>query len=176
MRSPAIRRVEKDVEHSSAINVLVAYGDLAGEQRAQKLLARMSMALPSEDPNWLCCTTWQFNHHMTPQGIEVAAEQAAVADVIFVATQEREKMPHVLEEWVGLWLPQKVGHHCALVALLGDDGKTSDSPGGIRSYLQEMAQTGNLDFFARNEESSEFLEPNTLFDSVFEQDSSLLSQ
>ena len=176
MRSPAIRRGISDVEHSSAINVLVAYGDLAGEQRVKKLLARMSMALPSEDPNWLHCTTWQFNDQMTPQGIEMAAEQAAVADVIFVATQEREKMPHVLEEWVGLWLPQKTGHPCALVALLGDDGKTSDSPGGIQSYLQEMAQTGNLDFFSKNEESSEALEPNTLFNGVFEQDSSLSSR
>jgi hypothetical protein len=153
MRCSSISHGTRDnaPQHSSTINVLVAYGDLAGEQRAQELLARMSMALPSEDPNWLHCSTWQFNDHMTPYEIEMAAEQAALADVIFIGTQESDKIPPVLEEWVGLWLPQKTGQPCALVALLEGDGRKSDGPGGIQSYLEEKAQTGNLDFFATNE-------------------------
>jgi hypothetical protein len=80
--------------------------------------------------------------------IEMAAEQATRADLIIVATHEREELPPVLEEWVRLWFLKKAGYPCALVALLEPPENNTDSPQGIHSYFEKVAQRGELAFFA----------------------------
>jgi hypothetical protein len=141
---------EKDVDlgNSDAFNVLVAYEDVAGGRRAQELLGRLTKAFPKEDSDWLCCAMWKFNEQTTPQRVEIAAEQATKADLIIIATHEREDLPPVLEEWVRRWLLKKAGRSCALVTLLERDESDTDGSQGVRSYFETVAQRAELAFFA----------------------------
>jgi hypothetical protein len=170
----------KDVglKNTISFNVLVAYEDVTSGLQAKELLERMTRTLPSEDSGWFRCAMWKFNSRMTPARIKVAARQAMIADLIIIATHEREKVPLAIEEWVGLWLPRKAGHPCALVALLEPQGGGLHRARGIHSYLEEVARKGNLSFFAdcRNEAPAEARKTNALFDDVFEQSLSLSSQ
>src|SRR5450755_1457462 len=98
---------ETALEPITDFSVLVAYQGAAGGQHAREFLERMAMALAPEDSDLLPCTMWEFDDQMTRFQIETAAEQAALADVIFIVAREREQVPQVLEEWVDLWLPKK---------------------------------------------------------------------
>ena len=173
MRCSFLDYETKDIEWEDItdFSVLVAYQDLADARRAKGFLERMAAALSPEDSDHLPCAMWKFQENMAPLQLEIAAEQAALAHVIFIAAQERPVVPGVLADWVNLWIRKEAGYPRALVALLERPERAEERPPGIECYLREAARKGGVAFFAdgRNEGANEARGANALFDGIFDQ-------
>jgi hypothetical protein len=169
MRCSSIECGIKDIglENTTGFNVVVVHENFAMRQHAKRFLERMAMALEPRDSDWLHYTMWKFHDHAEPSRMKMAADQAAMADAIFIAAYEKEKIPHVLAEWIDLWLPKKAGRPCALVALLARHGE--NGPLGIYSYLRKVSRKENLAFFVddRNGGPDDALKLDTFVDSDF---------
>jgi hypothetical protein len=75
---------------------------------------------------------------------EIAAEEAAAADLVVIAAHEAENLPGEVQGWLDLWLRQAGGRNAVLLALL-DSGPEAD-PGRIEGHLQDAAKRSGMEF------------------------------
>ena len=131
-----------DRETSSALNVVIAYEDLETGKRAMKTYEYMVQQLGSQ-----CIFAnqmWKFDVLAVPKLKEIAAKDAAAADIIIVSAHESNELPNAVKAWTELWLTYKTGVS-ALVGLF--DGEAAENP--IRTYLAEIARRGKMEFFCQ---------------------------
>ncbi len=87
---------------------------------------------------------WLLNTLRFPELQEIAAEEAATADLVIICFHEGEGLPDEVRSWIDLWVQQKGTHKAVLLALL--DAAREGSPGPIQAYLQEVARKGDMEF------------------------------
>ena len=80
---------------------------------------------------------------------EIAAEEAAAADLIVVSFHEAESLPDEVKGWIELWLQQRGIRKAVLLALL--DSAYQQAPGAIEAYLREVARQGDMEFLVGSE-------------------------
>jgi hypothetical protein len=87
---------------------------------------------------------WKFDVLAVPKLKEIAAKDAAAAEIIIVSAHEGRQLPKEVKAWIELWLSYKT-QATALVGLFGSE--SVENP--VRSYLAEVAQRAKIAFFCQ---------------------------
>jgi hypothetical protein len=131
-----------DTEGNSTLNVVIAYEDLETGKRAMKTYEYMVEQLGGQC--LFANQMWKFDVLAVPKLNEIAAKDAAAADIIFVSAHEGRELPKAVKSWIDLWLSYKT-QASALVGLFG--AESVNTP--VRSYLQEVARRAKIAFFCQ---------------------------
>ena len=87
---------------------------------------------------------WLFNLFRFHELQEIAAEEAATADLVVIAVHDAENLPGEVKSWMDLWLQQGTARHAVLLALL--DSTMEGLPRPMEGYLQAAARRGGMEF------------------------------
>jgi len=131
-----------DTEFNSALNVVIAYEDLDTGKRAMKTYEFMVQQLG--DQCIFANQMWKFDVLAVPKLKEMAAKDAAAAEIIIISAHEGRELPPAVKAWIETWVGYKT-QATALVALLGDEA--GDNP--VRTYLAEVARRAKIEFFCQ---------------------------
>lgn len=121
---------------------MIAYEDLATGKRAMKTYDYMAEQLGSE-----CIFTnqmWKFDVLGVPKLREMAAKDAAAAEIIIVSAHEGKPLPPEVTAWIDLWLSYET-RASAIVGLF--TGESSHTP--ARNYLADVAKRAKIEFFSQ---------------------------
>lgn len=134
-----------DLESSPALNVVIAYEDFETGKHAKNTYDFLVENLGHD------C---QFNNQMWKFDVlniaklrEMAAKDAAVADVIIISSHGDE-LPDHIKAWIEAWAPQAI-NTLALVALFDCDEEDMPRTQATRAYLRDVAHRGHMGFFAQ---------------------------
>lgn len=142
-----------ETESRPTFNVVIAYEDFETGKHGKKTYDFLFEHLGEEFE--FSNQMWKFDVLSVQKLREMAAKDAASADIIIVAAHGRSDLPQDVKAWMELWLTEKL-QAVALVGLFDRD-ESLDNP--ARSYLASIARRANLEFFSqpgtlpRNEES-----------------------
>ena len=138
-----------DPEVIRSLNIITLFEDVSTGKRGKQVYDYLVNHLGRE---------FEFNHQVwkldvldTPSLREMAAKDVAQADILITSVRgDRELAPEV-KSWIDVW----VGHHgspIALVALFDPEYKHEETARQIRHYLEEIASSGQMDFFCEAEQ------------------------
>lgn len=132
-----------DTEGNSPFNVVIAYEDLETGKHGKKTFDLLVEHLSEE------CSfnnqMWKFDVLSVPKLREMAAKDAADADIIIISTHGKSDLPDDVKAWIEQGLAGKP-RAIALVALFDRDDYVNNP---ARSYLAGMAQRAHIDFFSQ---------------------------
>src|SRR5690242_6346483 len=137
---PSLRTSDSDV--NSALNVVIAYEDLETGKRAMKTYEFMVEQLGAQ-----CLFSnqmWKFDVLTVPKLREIAAKDAAAAELILISAHEGKPLPKEVKAWIDLWLSYNT-QASALVGLFG--AESVESP--VRNYLEDVAKRAGIEFFCQ---------------------------
>lgn len=131
-------------EANPAFNVVIAYEDFETGQHARKTYDFLVEHLGEE----FCLHNqmWKFDVLAMPKLREMAASDAAAADIVMVAVRGSNELPAEVKEWMELWLSQGT-RAIAVVALFEDSGQSIANL--VQDYLAEVARRANVEFFSQ---------------------------
>ena len=135
-----------DLEVNSAFSVVIVYEDFETGKHAKKTYDFLVENL-GHDCRFIN-QMWKFEVLAIPKLREMAAKDAAGADIIMISCHGKELPPDV-RAWVELWLAEST-HSTALVALFA--GSDHEENSEVRSYLASVAARGQMEFFAQPDE------------------------
>ena len=138
------------------LRVVVAYLNSDSVLRASALLDRV--AREADDAGRLICSLWEFKSLAEPALSRLAVVDAKDADLIVIATQEGEALPQEVRIWIVNSLLTKQVHPRALVAILDLDLAQPKTKRVIRPYLEEVARSAKMQFFASGSDGNPPLE------------------
>ena len=142
MQTLRFQAVGSEKEVNSALNVVIAYEDLETGKRAIKTYEYMVKQLGDE-----CLFSnqmWKFDVLAVPKLKEIAAKDAAAADIIIVSAHEGNQLPLEVKAWMESWLSYK-SQASALVGLFGNESVNNP----VRNYLAEIARRAKIEFFCQ---------------------------
>jgi len=139
-RFPALGPSGKEI--NSTLNVAIAYEDLETGKRAMKTYEYMVRELGNQCP--FSSRMWKFDVLALPRLKEMAAQDAAAAELIMVSAHEGKQLPTEVKAWMELWLSYKT-QATALVGLFGNE--SINSP--VRTYLADVARRAKIEFFCQ---------------------------
>ncbi len=131
-----------DRDFNSALNVVIAYEDLETGKRAMKTYEYMVQQL-GEDCLF-ANQMWKFDVLAVPKLKDIAAKDAAAAEIIIISAHGGRDLPAEVKSWIEMWLGYKT-EASALVALF--DGDTEFNP--ARAYLEDIASRAQIEFFCQ---------------------------
>jgi len=133
---------------SSSLNVVIAYEDFETGKNAKKTYDYLAANLGHECQ---CANQmWKFEVLSLPKLREIAAKDAAVADIVIISCHG-EELPDHLKAWIELWVGQEPSHAIALVALFDCPVERLPETAQTRAYLAAVARRGEMEFFAQPE-------------------------
>jgi hypothetical protein len=136
-----------DLEVNPTIKVVIVYEDFEAGKHAKATYDFLVEHLGHE-----CQFTnqmWKFDVLTIAKLREIAAKDAALADIIIVACRG-EDLPAEVQTWFELWLAEK-SHPIALVGLFNESDVQPENLEAARAYLAEIARRGRMEFFAKPE-------------------------
>ncbi len=126
---------------------MVAYDNFDSGIRAKEILDRLARALGSQLT--MNITMWKFDMLELDKLQDMAASDAAEADIIIISTNGAGELSPGVQQWVELWLSRKQRESSAFVSLNEPDPDgTAESP-AVGEYLQNIASRGNVTFFSQ---------------------------
>jgi hypothetical protein len=141
---PPFGSAEKDAEPT--FNVVIAYEDFETGKQAKRTFDVLAEQLKND-----CRFTnqmWKFDVLNIPNLREMAAKDAAMADIVIISCRAKEELAPEVKSWIELWLAEQ-SQTIALVALLDSSpGFPMEAP-KLRRYLSEVAVRGGMEFFAQ---------------------------
>jgi hypothetical protein len=138
-----------DLETDPSFNVVAAYEDVESGKHAKETYDFVVASLgPDCRP---ANRMWKFEVLDIPQLRELAAEDAAMADLIIISCRGQAELPAGVKAWIDLWLAEK-GNVIALAALFGPPTAQATQAPAIRAYLAGVARSGRMQFFAQPDE------------------------
>ena len=137
---PALGSSEAEV--NPALNVVIAYEDLETGKRAMKTYDYLVEHLG--DQCLFANQMWKFDVLAVPKLKDIAARDAAAADIIIVSAHEGNELSDEVKGWIDQWLKYKT-RASALVGLFG--AESVDSP--VRDYLASIAKRAKIEFFCQ---------------------------
>lgn len=132
-----------NTEDSSTFNVVIAYEDFETGKHAKKTYDFLVEHLGDECR--FSNQMWKFDVLAVPKLREMAAKDAAAADIIIVSAHGTNEVSRELKAWTESWLKQQ-SHAIALVGLF-DSQEYMDNP--TRSYLADAARRAQIEFFSQ---------------------------
>jgi hypothetical protein len=143
--SPVIGRL--GLEARPEFNVVLAYDEIAGGMRAKECfddLARLHGELFNFN-----CQLWNFEVIRKPELFEAAAQDAARAKMMVIATRRSEAISGQAKRWIESWVCSKeAGCDAILVLLSGKAAAAGCGPGMVTS-LQKMAERRGVAFLCK---------------------------
>ena len=130
-------------ETNSQFNVVIVYEDFETGKHAKKTYDVLVEHLGHECE--LNHQMWKFEVLRLPKLKEIAARDAAQADIILIASHGGSDLPAEVKDWLDLWLRDS-GEPLALVALFD---RPREHTLAIRSYLAKIARKARVAFFAQ---------------------------
>jgi hypothetical protein len=128
------------------LSVAIIYEDFEAGKHARKTYDYLVQVLGHD--MHLTSSMWKFDVLAIPKLREIAAKDAAMGDIVIIASHGGDTLPKHVQLWADQWLACR-GHSSALVALF-DCSKERAMP--IRTFLETLAQRGQLEFFVQPEE------------------------
>jgi hypothetical protein len=86
---------------------------------------------------------WPFSTFRMNELQDIAAEEAALSDLVVIAPRQAEGLQEEVKSWIEKWLSQKGDRRMVLVALL--ERTYEGAPNPIWAYLQQVAKRGELE-------------------------------
>jgi len=134
-----------DLDLDPTFNVVIAYEDFEAGKHAKKTY---DFLVENMGHDWQFTNQmWKFEVLCIPNPREMAARDAAMADIIMISSHGSE-LPAEVKAWVELWVT-KPHHPIALVALFDHPNHLDHDTNGVRSYLASVAERGQMEFFAQ---------------------------
>ncbi|MBI2927497.1 MAG: hypothetical protein HYY24_17515 [Verrucomicrobia bacterium] len=134
-----------------ALRVVVVYEDFAAGKRAQAACAQVQQlvgtGLPTID------ASWKFDVLRMPKLRLMAADDAAGANLVVIATHETASLPACVETWIDLWLRRRSGQPQCLLALLGPTPLEREAGIPLERELAGIATRAGLNFWSLPEEA-----------------------
>jgi len=128
------------------LNIVIAYEDFESGKEAKTTCDFLTDNL---GPEWQFGNQmWKFDVLNIPELRNMAAKDAAMADIIIVSSRGGNDLPDSVKAWMELWLGAQ-SNPIALVALFSERSHQEDKIGTIRAYLADVAQRGQMEFFAQ---------------------------
>jgi hypothetical protein len=131
------------VDEDPAFNVVIAYEDFDTGKHARRTYDFLVQHLGDESR--FRNQMWKFDVLGVPKLKQMAAKDAAAADIIIISAHGLNELPSEVKAWIELWTKEKI-HAMALVGLF-DPGECASNP--VRSYLEDVAAHAGLEFFAQ---------------------------
>lgn len=133
-----------ELESNPTFNVVIAYEDFEMGKHAKKTYDYLAehLGYDCQFGNQM----WKFDVLAVPKLREMAAKDAAAADIIIVAAHGASELSEEVKKWIEMWLAEK-GNAIALVALFDCLSAAQENP--IRDYLADVARRGHMEFFAQ---------------------------
>jgi hypothetical protein len=142
------------LESKQAINVVMVYEDYAGGLRAKRLYDNLCRQLKPEcEVNQ---SMWKFEVLASPRLSEMAAEEAAEADLVILSLRGDVGLPGKVKDWIETWVGEKGSQGSALVVLFDDVEEDRNEIASIQACLRQLARRGEMSFFADPAGSSEW--------------------
>src|SRR5215472_17322151 len=91
-----------DIEVNSTLNVVIAYEDLETGKRAMKTYDYLVEHLGEQC--LFANQMWKFDVLAVPKLREIAARDAAAAEIIIIAAHEGRDLPTEVKSWIEMWL------------------------------------------------------------------------
>lgn len=91
---------------------------------------------------------WLFNMFRLRELREIAAEEAAAADLIVISMHDAECLPEDVKAWVDLWSRQKGERKPLLLALL--EPARDGARRAVETCLQAAARAGGIDLLVES--------------------------
>jgi hypothetical protein len=132
-------------ERGAILKALVTYEDAVVGNRVLAMLN--SVARGVETSGRLLCSLWRFHFLGDHSLLEMAAAEAAGADIIIIALPGEAQLPFEVSEWISLWLPFRHERPKALVAFADEETAGARPTPGAFAKLREVARLGRMDFF-----------------------------
>jgi len=130
-----------------AIPAVVTYDNFDSGIRAKEILDRLARALGSQLT--MNISMWKFDVLELDKLQDMAANDAAEADIIIISTSGVGELCPGVQQWIERWLSRKQPESSAFVSLNeADPDGTAESP-AVGEYLQNVASRGNLSFFSQ---------------------------
>jgi hypothetical protein len=138
---------EAPYEPGKDLSVVISFPDSTTAERANEILQQLGRNLKGEEGR-LFHQWWNFEVLAFTSLRELAAAEAAAADMIIIGVHDEEELPETVADWMKRWLGLRKDHPGALVALLDAEPEKVNGSEGILSQLKQAAAMGQLDFFA----------------------------
>lgn len=132
------------LEVNPSFNVVTAYEDFETGKQAKKTCDFLAEHLGDECG--INNQMWKFEVLAVTKLREMAANDAAAADIIFISARGTNPLPEEVKNWIELWLAKETSA-IALVALFAEPDLCGGNP--ARAYLAEVARRGKMEFFAQ---------------------------
>lgn len=133
-------------ETKPALQVLIAYGDVAAGKRAMHVLADLGQGLG--DDLEFQPLPWAFDLLLDANWREAAANHALKADILILAATNTNVFPLEIKEWIESTLSRKRGTDSAVVALFGSEEEPDVGASAAMEAIRTAAQRAELAFFA----------------------------
>ena len=140
----------KPPEAAKDLQVVIACEDLTDADQVFSLLERIGRNCETKVKlvyNW-----WNFDGLTITTLRNLAAMEAAAADIIVIATRDLEELPEEIIDWLSQCQDVADFHPRALVALLNLNLAQKKVSQFVISQLKRVAEWGQMDFFANGAE------------------------
>lgn len=87
---------------------------------------------------------WLFNMFRLPELQEIAAEEAAAADLIVISVHAAEDLPDEARGWLDRWVEGGVSRDAVMLVM--QDAPAGEEAGPVEEYLREAARRGGMEF------------------------------
>ena len=133
-----------DREDIPIFSVVIAFEDFNTGKKAKRAYDYLVGNLSRE---WqVTSQMWKFEVLTLPELREMAAKDAAMANLIIVSSRGDRELPAGVKDWIKIWLGYK-GDAVALVALFGCAPEQAEHARATQTYLERVAKRGNMEFF-----------------------------
>jgi len=124
--------------------VVIVYEDFRTAAQAKRAYDFLAANLTHE---WqLTSQMWKFELLRIPELRDMAAEDAAMANLIIVSCHGDQELPADVTDWVEMWQGDK-GEPVALVALFDRPPEQAQHARTTQAYLERVAKRGRMEFF-----------------------------
>jgi hypothetical protein len=130
------------------LNVLILGEDPEMTTQALDAFGRLEINL--KNAGQLSYRKWDFEDLGFTPLREVAATEAAAADLIVIGLRDDKELPWMLYAWMKRWLELRTNLGGALVIVLDADLDKSATAKGMVSQLKQLAALGHMDFFVKS--------------------------
>lgn len=146
LSNPPVARA--DFDSNPVFNVVIAYEDFETGKHAKRTYDYLVEHLGSdcEFNNQM----WKFEVLNLPKLREIAAMDAAAADIV-VISGHGEALPESVQRWIESWLAEE-NKPLALVALFDRPKEEVHKTRAVRDYLSQVAERAGMEFFAQPDE------------------------
>lgn len=124
--------------------VVIVYEDFRTAAQAKRAYDFLAANLTHE---WqVTSQMWKFELLRIPELREMAANDAAKANLIIVSCHGDEELPAGVTDWIEMWQGEK-GEPVALVALFDRPPEQAEHARATQACLERVAKRGHMEFF-----------------------------